>query len=89
MWYVSSQFVAEIETSIFPFPKLEADTVYWAKLHDNYQANNMRSKTSVKIIAQEINLEQVISPEMPRIVSPVILERDIEPSFYRLVNEWD
>ena len=26
----------------------------------------------------KINLEQVISPEMPRIVSPVILERDIE-----------
>ena len=42
-------------------------------------------QTSVKTIAQEINLEQVISPEMPRMVSPVILVRDIEPSFYRLV----
>ena len=39
----------------------------------------------MRTIAQESNLEQVISPEMPRIVSPEILERDIEPSFYRWV----
>ena len=35
--------------------------------------------TAVKTIAQEINLEQVISPEMPRLVSPVVLVRDIDP----------
>ena len=34
-----------------------------------------------KTIAQEINLERVISEEMPRILSPVILVRDIDPLF--------
>ena len=36
----------------------------------------------MKTIAQEINLDQVISPGMPRIVSLVILVRDIDPSFF-------
>ena len=38
-----------------------------------------------KPIAQAVNLEQVISEEMPRILSPVIFVEDIDPSFYRLI----
>ena len=53
-------------------------------MHDS---RTWRQRTGVKTlshpptlpIAQKINLEQVRSPEMPRLVSPVIFVRYIDP----------
>ena len=57
---------------------------YWGKLYDEYQANNMRPKLPWKLLHKKLisfRMEQVISPEMPRFVSPVILVIDIDPFF--------
>ena len=81
MWYVSSQFVAEIETRSFPETGGGHIVHVLRKVAWRLSSEQYATQTSVKTIAQEINLEQVISPQMPRIVSRVILVRDIDPSF--------
>ena len=70
----------------FPVPETGGGHSVLKKVAWRLSSKQYVIQTSVKTIAQEINLEQVISSEMLHIVSPVILERDIEPSFYRLVH---
>ena len=54
MWLVWPQFVAEIETSILSFPKLEADTVHSGKLCDDYQPNNVQSELWWKLFHKRL-----------------------------------